>query len=312
MNLVSRLSLTGPPAESPEDFLSSALSTLDPDDQPNIHGDSDHGLMYTSPHLPKPLTLTLADPSTDQDRKLFSHYLWNSSLLLAELIEAGSLPSPLPHPDSGPSPLGPPSSAFNVKGLATLELGAGTALPSLFAALLSARRVVVTDYPATSVLEALRANVTIGAVPAASPLSAVAPEVTVEGHAWGDLISPFAISSARAFDRLFVADCLWMPWQHEALLSSIGHFLADTADARVWVVGAFHTGREKMRQFFEAEFLAGARLEVERIWERDAAGVERAWADERPEEELTGRKRWLVVAILRRTGFGLAEPGPGA
>ncbi|KAF3353788.1 hypothetical protein VdG1_07971 [Verticillium dahliae VDG1] len=257
MDLTSRIALTGPPAESPEDFLSSALATLDPDDQPHIHGDSDHGLLYTSPHLPKPFTLSLADPATEQDRRLFSHYLWNSSLLLAELIEAGSLPSPLPHPTSGPSPLGPPSSAFNVKGLATLELGAGTALPSLLAALLSARRVVVTDYPAASVLEALRANVTLGAVPAASPTSIVAPEVTVEGHAWGDLTTPLA-----------------------------------------------------MRRFFDADFLAAAALEVESIWERDAAGVERAWVDERPSEEAAGRKRWLVVAILRRTGFGV--PGSRA
>ncbi|PNH53054.1 hypothetical protein VD0003_g4343 [Verticillium dahliae] len=310
MDLTSRIALTGPPAESPEDFLSSALATLDPDDQPHIHGDSDHGLLYTSPHLPKPFPLSLADPATEQDRRLFSHYLWNSSLLLAELIEAGSLPSPLPHPTSGPSPLGPPSSAFNVKGLATLELGAGTALPSLLAALLSARRVVVTDYPAASVLETLRANVTLGAVPAASPTSIVAPEVTVEGHAWGDLTTPLAVSSAHAFDRLLMADCLWMPWLHDALLASISHFLADTPDARVWIVAGFHSGREKMRRFFDADFLAAATLEVESIWERDAAGVERAWVDERPGEEAAGRKRWLVVAILRRTRFGV--PGSRA
>ncbi|KAH6682446.1 hypothetical protein EV126DRAFT_513546 [Verticillium dahliae] len=288
MDLTSRIALTGPSCRIARRLLSSALATLDPDDQPHIHGDSDHGLLYTSPHLPKPFTLSLADPATEQDRRLFSHYLWNSSLLLAELIEAGSLPSPLPHPTSGPSPLGPPSSAFNVKGLATLELGAGTALPSLLAALLSARRVVVTDYPAASVLETLRANVTLGAVPAASPL---------EGHAWGDLTTPLAVSSAHAFDRLLMADCLWMPWLHDALLASISHFLADTPDARVWIVAGFHSGREKMRRFFDADFLAAATLEVESIWERDAAGVERAWVDERPGEEAAGRKRWLVVAI---------------
>ncbi|KAM0327713.1 hypothetical protein ACHAQA_006008 [Verticillium albo-atrum] len=308
MDLTSRIALTGPPATSPEDFLSSALSTLDPEDQPNIHGDAEHGLLYTSPHLPKPLTICLADPSTDQDRKLFSHYLWNASLLLAELIEAGSLPEPLPHPASGPSPLGPPSSsAFNVQGLATLELGAGTALPSLVAALLGARRVAVTDYPAPAVLDALRRNVAAGAILAGSPTGTVAPSVTAEGHAWGDLSSPLAVAAPRAFDRLLVADCLWMPWQHDALLASIAHFLADTGEARVWVVAGFHTGRDKMRRFFEEPFLAAAGLEVERIWERDAAGVERAWAEERADDEFSGRKRWLVVAILRRTGFGGSE-----
>src|SRR4051794_34470546 len=59
--------------------------------KPPAHGDADHGLEYKSPHLPKPLQIDLADPVVDEDRKLFSHYLWNSSLLLAELVESGTL-----------------------------------------------------------------------------------------------------------------------------------------------------------------------------------------------------------------------------
>jgi hypothetical protein len=39
----------------------------------------------TTASLPRPLQLDLAD------RRLFSHYLWNSSLRLAELVERDTL-----------------------------------------------------------------------------------------------------------------------------------------------------------------------------------------------------------------------------
>ncbi len=91
MVLTSRIALTGATESDPEDFLSSSLGVIFPDDVTSQHGDADHGLAYTSPHLPKPLHISLADPKAEEDRRLFSHYLWNSSLLLAELIEAGTL-----------------------------------------------------------------------------------------------------------------------------------------------------------------------------------------------------------------------------
>ena len=40
-----------------------------------------------------------------------------------------------------------------------LELGAGAALPSLVAARVGAKSIVITDYPASSVLQAIRENV---------------------------------------------------------------------------------------------------------------------------------------------------------
>lgn len=92
-----------------------------------------------------------------------------------------------------------------------------------------------------------------------------------------------------------------MPWQHENLLKSVEWFLADTAEARAWVVAGFHTGREKMRGFFDGERLAGLGLEVERIWERDCDGLEREWVLDRGIEDPVGRKRWLVFAVLKRT-----------
>ena len=319
MSLTARLTLTGPDsAEDPEDYLAASLGVIFPDDVTNQHGDSEHGLLYTSPHLPKPIPISLADPVKGEDRELFSHYLWNSSLLLAELIEAGTLGLSSSSPpagggdggDGGGEQLAPPPATFDVRGLETVELGAGTALPSLMGALLGARRVVVTDYPAEPVLKTLRENVgrvTGQAAAEYSPLGAAAREVEVrvEGHGWGELAgggeaASFAADSRARFDRVMAADCLWMPWQHENLRRSIGWFLKEDAEARAWVVAGFHTGREKMRGFFEAEGLRKEGLEVERIWERDCDGRDRSWAWDRGVEDVSGRKRWLAIAVLRR------------
>ncbi|KAK2736100.1 Protein N-methyltransferase NNT1-like protein 1 [Colletotrichum kahawae] len=296
MALTSRISLVGPPAESPEDFLISSLGVIFPDDVTNQHGDADHGIEYASPHLRKPLRFDLAEPSADDDRKLFSHYLWNASLQLGEFVEAGTLGL-----DAVKIHLGPPVSHFNVRGLTTIEFGAGTALPSIMSALLGAVRTAVTDYPAPAVLKTLRANAARNIDASVSPTGALtAEEVLVEGHSWGELDDPFSVANKHAFDRVFVADCLWMPWQHANLHKSIAWFLRDGPDSRCWVVAGFHTGRPKMRGFFDVAALAEAGLEIERIWERDCDGVEREWVWDRGIEDVTIRKRWLVCGILRR------------
>ncbi|KAJ0279206.1 hypothetical protein Brms1b_003608 [Colletotrichum noveboracense] len=235
MALTSRISLVGPPAESPEDFLISSLGVIFPDDVTNQHGDADHGIEYASPHLRKPLRFDLAEPSADDDRKLFSHYLWNASLQLGEFVEAGTLGL-----DTVKIDLGPPVSHFNVRGLTTIEFGAGTALPSIMSALLGAVRTAVTDYPAPAVLKTLRANAARNIDASVSPTGALtAEEVLVEGHSWGELDDPFSVANKHAFDRVFVADCLWMPWQHANLHKSIACFLRDGPDARCWASPAF-------------------------------------------------------------------------
>jgi nicotinamide N-methyltransferase len=314
MALTSRISLAGPDLEEPEDFLATSLGVIFPDDVTNQHGDAEHSLLYTSPRLPRPLTIDLADPLGETDRRLFSHYLWNASLLLAELVERDSL---LPVDGAPGKGLGDGVS-FDVRGLDVMELGAGTALPSMMAGLLGAKRVVVTDYPAPVVLKTLRANVERNIRPELSPSGAVKPEVLVAGHSWGEfpptteatspdgttttIPSPLAAAGmARGFDRLFVCDCLWMPWQHDNLRRSIAHFLGAGAGARAWVVAGFHTGRAKMRGFFDGEALAALGLEVERIWERECDGREREWDSGAEEDDITVRKRWLVVASLKRT-----------
>jgi predicted nicotinamide N-methyase len=306
MALTCRISLKGSELPGPEDFLSTSLGVIFPDDVTNQHGDAEHSLVYASPHLPKPLHIELAEPVGESDRALFSHHLWNSSLLLAELIEKDTLGLGLGAGDASDSPAATTKTgvSFDIRGKSIVELGAGTALPSIMAGLLGARRVVVTDYPAPAVMATLRQNVARNIQPELSPAgSQTTPgsSVLVHGHSWGQLSAsdPLCEANAHAFDRVFVADCLWMPWQHENLHRSIDHFLGRTPDARCWVVAGFHTGREKMKGFFADEALARVGLGVAGIWERDCNGQEREWSWDR-EEDLTVRKRWLVVCELQR------------
>ena len=303
MVLTSRLTLTGPSDPTPEDILASSLGVIFPDDVTSHHGDADHNLLYTSPHLPHPIPLALADVQGETERTLFSHYLWNSSLLLAELIEAGTLGLGLG--PNGVKGVAPPASIFDIAGLSTIELGAGTALPSIMAGLLGARRVVVTDYPAPAVLKTLRDNVAHAMQPKFAPSGRLAVEegVVVEGHGWGDLDGssmPLVPENKGAFDRVLAADCLWMPWQHENLRRSVGWFLGEGEGARAWVVAGFHTGRENVGGFFEREALEEVGLEVEHLWERDCDGEDREWVWDRGIEDVRVRKRWLVVGVLRR------------
>ncbi|KAG8410590.1 hypothetical protein J3459_017064 [Metarhizium acridum] len=315
MSLTSRIFFEESDTPEPEDFLSDSLGTVFPDDVTNQHGDAGESLIYASPYLAKPLHIELAGPAGEADRRLFSHHLWNSSLLLAELIEKDSLGvSDLDQADSATANMTLGSGvSFDIRGKSILELGAGTALPSIMAGLLGASRVVATDYPAAAFIKTMRDNVARNIRPEFSPPgSQTTPKssITVQGHAWGDLPASdlFCESNRHSFDRIFAADCLWMPWQHNNLHKSIDHFLKRGADARCWVVGGFHTGRSKMKGFFTSEALGQVGLKVERIWERDCDGREREWSWDM-EEDITVRKRWLVIAELRRIEDHVAVVG---
>ena len=290
MFLTSRISVQGSKHETPEDYLSSALGVIFPDDITIQHGDSDQSLVYTSPNLPKPLYFVLSDPFHETDRMLFSHHLWNSSLLLAELIEKG---------ESCVDGLGK-DARFSVKGQSCIELGAGTALPSITAALLGATLVSVTDYPSEVVLSVLKTNIQSNITPLNSPSSSVPQEVQVEGHQWGVFTDPFCVAQKHAYTRVMASDCLWMPWQHENLHRSIAYFLSNTdPEARAWVVAGFHTGKENLTAFFAEEKLESAGLRLERIWERNCIGEDRAW-NAVMEEDSTARKRWSVIGIIKK------------
>lgn len=156
----------------------------------------------------------------------------------------------------------------------------------------------MSDYPAPVVLENLRNNAK-RAIP-----QHLHSKYSVQGHVWGNVDDDFASKYAGHFDRIIAADCLWMPSQHENLARTMAHLLTHHPSGRIYMTAGFHTGRAKLAQFFDAIELEG--LEVEEIYEEDVEGLKREWMTERDggREDVTGRKRWLVVARLRRRGGG--------
>ena len=153
---------------------------------------------------------------------------------------------------------------------------------------------MLSDYPEPTILANLSVNVEKN-VP-----SEMRSKVTVQGHEWGVLTDHFSQTHARKFTRILAADCLWMPWQHKNLARSMLHFLSNEEDAKVWIIAGFHTGRAKLAPFFDVAAEEG--LEIDTIWEQDANAEERQWQKERDggREDISGRKKWLVVAILQR------------
>jgi predicted nicotinamide N-methyase len=270
-------------ADGPEDLFGESLGALFPDDITNLHGDFGHSVVYRSP-IHGDIVLELADPNGDDSRKLNSHFLWNSSLQLSELIEEAQR-----------------EDKWDVRGKRVLELGAGTGLAGIVATKSGALEVCIADYPAPEVLANIRKNVEKN-IPECQriPKDRRYPQCWVQGHEWGALDDkdPFVQQNKEAFDILLVADCLWMPWQHASLQNSIAHFMRP--DAKVWVVAGFHTGRASMAKFFFTDRLAEHGLELESIVERDPDGNERPWVFDRGNEDITERKRWLAIAVLRR------------
>lgn len=76
--------------ETPEDIFASAPGFLFTDDLRNSHGDSDAIIFYKSKRFGE-IELRTADPSKENERQLFSHYLWNAGVLMAERISGERL-----------------------------------------------------------------------------------------------------------------------------------------------------------------------------------------------------------------------------
>lgn len=97
--------------EEPEDIFASAPGLLYPDDTRNQHGDPGSTIVYKSATFGN-IELKTADPKGEGERQLFSHYLWNSGIKLANLISIQEEP------------------IWAVEGQSVLELGAGETVPT--------------------------------------------------------------------------------------------------------------------------------------------------------------------------------------
>jgi nicotinamide N-methyltransferase len=123
--------------------------------------------------------------------------------------------------------------------------------------------------------------------------------VTVEGHRWGDFATSFAAAHQGHYTRVLAADTLWLICEQDSLARSMTYFLSKDPSARILVIAGFHTGRAKMAAFFEKAVPENG-LEMENIFEIDATGRQRIWHPQAPEEAIGERKKWLVVARLKR------------
>ncbi|CAF9931191.1 hypothetical protein IMSHALPRED_008556 [Imshaugia aleurites] len=227
----------------------------------------------------------LPTPNSKEDSDLLAHYLWDSSLLLSQLI-AGSAQ----HGHEA---------RWSVRGSRVLELGSGTGLVGVICALAGAERTVLTDFPASDILENIRGNVERNVMSRQQrSLLRQRDGVSVEAHKWGDLHDAFAKSNAHQFTRVVATGCLWLPEQHESIARSMAQFLAKGREAEVWVVSGFFLGREKLARFFAIARAEG--LDVREVFEQNAVGDRREWMVDRGLEDVkeTVEQGWLLVAVL--------------
>ncbi|OJD27082.1 hypothetical protein ACJ73_01522 [Blastomyces percursus] len=304
-----------------EDLLTSFLPHLYPDEASSCLGEPGKTVLYTSgawgdlkvmvPDYPNAARSDEEDDKgeegVEEGRRLFAHYLWGGSLVVAEGIERAMVAL------AGGNGAGIDKDLiWNVRGEKVLELGAGAALPSLISALAGAAQVTITDHPSSPALYgAIQANV------ANNIPEHLQPRISIVPHEWGVLgldeaASRFTVENQDSLTRIIAADCLWMRDQHENLVRSLLWFLApptppfslDVSGGVAWVVAGFHTGREIVASFFETAVAMG--LVVEKIWERDVNAtseegeVTREWMSVRPGEGPENRARWCVVAFLKK------------
>lgn len=215
---------------------------------------------YKRPPLP-PQPAKLTGPTQ-------GHHLWNGSQVLSTYLQQHA-----------------PKLAH---GKTTLELGAGAGLPSLVAAILGARKVVVTDYPDAELIDNLARNIATCAL-----LPQPAATIVAEGYLWGastKSVLAHLPSPHQGFDIVLLADLLFNHSCHDALASTIVHTLARTPDARALVF--FTPYRpwllEKDMAFFD--LCRGKGLEVDQVAEEVMEKV--MFENDRGDE------------VLRKTVFG--------
>ncbi|OAP55907.1 hypothetical protein AYL99_10059 [Fonsecaea erecta] len=179
----------------------------------------------------KPPTFTNYTLKTGQSITLrLGHLLWNAGQVISMYLEQNTKEL--------------------VQNKTVLELGAGAGLPSLVAAMLGARRVVVTDYPDQDLVANLRYNVEhCSALPDKS-------KIVAEGFIWGGQVEPLKshiLPDVDGFDLLILADILFNHSEHARLLATVRDCLKKTSNSaalvfftpyRPWLL-------EKDLQFFE-------------------------------------------------------------
>jgi predicted nicotinamide N-methyase len=194
----------------------------------------DHSLQFVS--------INAAQPSDDDDSlpnsltfqvrlppdvaTLFAHRVWSGSKVLADFLV---------------------SNRQYIEGKRTIELGAGTGIPSLVALACGSTCSILTDYPDERLLRSIRETVGLNWEVCCRPLNRVA----VIGHEWGSDVDDIHRSTENllrlsrdesttvCFDSVFLSECLWMHRSHHDLAKSI-HRLVDQERGIVVITYGHH------------------------------------------------------------------------
>lgn len=146
----------------------------------------------------EPLTLQVSQQTSTG---LMAHFVWQSSMTLAELLLKRTL-----------QPLVDITEQSTV-----IELGSGAALPSLVCDKhLHAKCTVATDYPDKHVLQAMQSN---------AEKNKCSSNFHVLGLDWEEngtaVVNVERITGQKHVDYILAADTLWMPQYHTALLKTV-------------------------------------------------------------------------------------------
>jgi predicted nicotinamide N-methyase len=235
--------------------------------------DEDDGMFQDVTLADSTYKLKLA-PSTGT---LFCDQVWSGSKLLAEFLALNA--------------------QTYVTGKRTIELGAGTALPSLVALSHDSSFSLITDFPDKQLLQAIRETVGWNWSACSCPKDRVA----VLGHEWGtsvDDLLKVASSSQLAsddadtyFDLAILSECLWKHRCHAALAKSLDEVLHPSRGVAVLTYAHHIPGKEREDDAFfdicEAEYGLKVAMKIPNQ-------VEYQWDNEKSITEF--------LVVLRRVG----------
>ncbi|KAF8903337.1 hypothetical protein CPB84DRAFT_1678048 [Gymnopilus junonius] len=212
-----------------EDILSESLEFLG--GQPVI---DDNIIRYG------PLVLSLPPKRFQKANTLLADHLFSPALFLAERIERGLL---------------------NVGRKTVIELGAGSALPSL---LLSTQPdppsvVVITDYPDNGIMGNLRKNIERN-----NALVTKGCIVQCESYDWGkDPVKLLELTNSPlpGYDVVILSDLLHFFDSHDVLIASVIMLLTKKKEARVYVGAGKYTHADVCNNFLVKSESVGIRFE---------------------------------------------------
>lgn len=154
---------------------------------------------------------------------LWGHLLWNAGIYTAKHLDK--------HPEL-------------VKDKNVLELGAASALPSIVASLIGAKKVVCTDYPDADLIHNIQYNVdhqccdgvALSTDEEEKKIQEKKRNIIVEGYIWGNNYKPLTDhleAGSNKFDLMILSDLVFNHTEHHKLLKTTKDLLAKDGKALV-------------------------------------------------------------------------------